>query len=142
MAALQPHVGCRNHRITSAALFGDSSHRRFHRPGCVVIVQDADCCDVTFDWKLTANKPLLRYLSFLLRPAFEANHRWAMEQGRRSLELELARGRATSFEELIAVPSPPQANELIRFDVLAGAVLSAGIIAVFWPALAYSNPDD
>ena len=32
--------------------------------------------DVTFDWKLTAEKPLLRYLSFLLRPLFAWNHRW------------------------------------------------------------------
>ena len=34
------------------------------------IVPDGDSVDVTFDWKLSAEKPLLRYLSFLLKPAF------------------------------------------------------------------------
>ena len=30
-------------------------------------------------------KPLLRYLSFLLKPFFRANHSWAMAKGRESL---------------------------------------------------------
>jgi hypothetical protein len=48
---------------------------------------------VTFDWKIRADKPLLRYLSFLLKPIFSANHRWAMAQGEKSLRAELARRR-------------------------------------------------
>ena len=52
--------------------------------------------DVTYDWRLRAEKPLLRSLSFLLKPLFEANHRWAMAQGEESLRLELARRRATT----------------------------------------------
>ena len=50
----------------------------------------------TYDWRLRAEKPLLRNLSFLLKPLFEANHRWAMAQGEESLKLELLRRRATS----------------------------------------------
>jgi len=49
--------------------------------------------DVAFDWKLRADKPLLRHLSFLLKPAFSANHRWAMEQGERNLRRELGLSR-------------------------------------------------
>src|SRR5262245_31698407 len=30
--------------------------------------------DITFDWKLSAQKPLLRSLSFLLKPIFSKNH--------------------------------------------------------------------
>ena len=36
-------------------------------------------------------KPLLRYLSFLLKPMFSANHRWAMARGEESLVAELGR---------------------------------------------------
>ena len=53
--------------------------------------QDGDCVDITFDWKIRADKPLLRYLSFLFKPVFSANHRWAMAQGEKSLRAELAR---------------------------------------------------
>jgi hypothetical protein len=49
--------------------------------------------DVTFDWRIRAEKPLLRYLSFLFKPIFEANHRWAMAQGEICLKHELARRR-------------------------------------------------
>jgi hypothetical protein len=55
------------------------------------LVPDQEMTSVTFDWKITARKPLLQRLSWLLRPAFEANHRWAMDQGRQSLERELRR---------------------------------------------------
>jgi len=47
--------------------------------------------NVEFDWKLTADKPLIRYLSFLFKPIFSANHRWAMAQGEKGLAAELAR---------------------------------------------------
>ena len=47
--------------------------------------------DVRFDWRIVANKPLLRYLSFVFRPAFAANHRWAMRQGETSLRREIER---------------------------------------------------
>jgi hypothetical protein len=49
--------------------------------------------DITFDWRIRAEKPLLRRLGWLLKPLFEANHRWAMAQGEVSLQRELARGR-------------------------------------------------
>jgi hypothetical protein len=63
---------------------------------------------VEYQWTIEANKPLLRYLSFLLRPIFAANHGWAMARGEESLRLELARRRARSGEERAQVPPPPQ----------------------------------
>jgi hypothetical protein len=98
------------------------------------VVQDGENADVTFDWHVTAEKPILRYLSFVLGTAFEANHRWAMEQGRKSLELELARYRAGTVGEMNLVPPPPRAADLIRRDVFAGVMLSATIIAGLWKA--------
>jgi len=93
------------------------------------IVPDGEHVDVTFDWKLEAEKPLLRYLTFLLRPAFEANHRWAMEQGRRSLELELARYRSNTVEEINTVPPPPRAIDSMRREVIAGSVIALAVAA-------------
>jgi len=46
-----------------------------------------------FEWRVNAEKPLLRRLSWLLRPMFAANHRWAMRQGYGSLRRELERRR-------------------------------------------------
>ncbi len=55
--------------------------------------QDGGDVNMIFDWRLSAEKPLLRYLSFLLKPIFSANHRWAMACGRESLEREIGRHR-------------------------------------------------
>jgi hypothetical protein len=58
--------------------------------------QDGAYAYMTFDWKIRADKPLLRYFSFLLKPIFSANHRWAMAQGEKSLRSELARRRLSA----------------------------------------------
>jgi len=47
--------------------------------------------DIVYDWRIRAEKPLLRYLSFLMKPIFSANHRWAMARGEESLRAELGR---------------------------------------------------
>ena len=62
---------------------------------------------VTFDWRIRAEKPVLRSLSFLFKPVFSANHAWAMARGQESLRLELARRRAPTNEERSRVPAPP-----------------------------------
>ncbi len=69
--------------------------------------QNGDRVDITYDWRIEAEKPLLRRLSFLLKPIFGANHQWAMRRGAESLELELARRRAGSDQERLAIPQPP-----------------------------------
>jgi hypothetical protein len=63
----------------------------FEGAGVWTFEQRGTGVDVTFDWGIVANKPLLRLLSPLLKPAFAANHRWAMREGERSLVQELAR---------------------------------------------------
>ena len=64
--------------------------------------QEGPVCHVTYDWQIAAGKPLLRRLSWLLRPLFSANHEWAMRQGFRSLALELQRRQGNT-----QVPPPP-----------------------------------
>lgn len=62
---------------------------------------------VRFHWSIRARKRLLRYFSFLLRPIFKANHRWAMDRGFTSLLLEVWRRRATTEEARAWLPPPP-----------------------------------
>ena len=72
--------------------------------------QDGPEVVITYDWRVSASKPLLRWLTWLLRPVFAANHRWAMARGEESLRLELRRRRATSEAERRRIPPPPPAT--------------------------------
>jgi hypothetical protein len=75
--------------------------------GVWTLEQQGEWVHVTYDWKIRAEKPLLRTFSFLLKPIFSANHRWAMRMGEESLKLELMRRRAATPEERARVPLPP-----------------------------------
>ena len=74
--------------------FALEAWRDFRGRGEWRLRQDGPVVDVTYDWRVRAEKPLLRRLTWLLRPAFAANHRWAMRQGEASLRRELARRAA------------------------------------------------
>jgi hypothetical protein len=63
----------------------------FEGTGVWTFTQNGSFVKITYDWKIRADKPLLRYLSFLLKPVFSANHRWAMARGEESLVAELGR---------------------------------------------------
>lgn len=49
---------------------------------------------VAFDWRLRADKPLLRWLSPIFKPIFEWNHGWAMARGYESLCREAERRKS------------------------------------------------
>jgi Polyketide cyclase / dehydrase and lipid transport len=51
--------------------------------------QDGEAVNVRFDWRIRADKPLLRWFSFLFKPLFRLNHAWAMARGEESLKREL-----------------------------------------------------
>ena len=57
---------------------------------------------LTYYWNIKTNKPLLNYFSWLLKPAFESNHEWAMRKGLESLLLEIRRRKGE-----MNVPLPP-----------------------------------
>ena len=76
--------------------------------------QDGEFVDVTYDWTIKANKPIIEKLSFLLKPIFRSNHNWTMRRGEESLKLELLRRRAQSEEESASIPPPPQPSFVVR----------------------------
>ncbi|OGO54866.1 MAG: hypothetical protein A2V85_00480 [Chloroflexi bacterium RBG_16_72_14] len=64
--------------------------------------------DVEYDWRIRAEKGILRSMSRVMRPVFGANHRWAMARGEESIRLELARRRAAGDAAILAaIPEPP-----------------------------------
>lgn len=73
--------------------------------------QDGPEVVITYDWRVHATKPLLRRLGWLLKPAFAANHRWAMAMGEESLRLELRRRRGATD---VAPPPPTTFSRLAR----------------------------
>lgn len=79
--------------------FGLEARGDFVGRGEWQFVQDEKYVNICYDWRVSAAKPLLRYLSFLLKPVFAANHRWAMKKGEESLRIEIERRKA--FQKLV-----------------------------------------
>lgn len=75
---------------------------------------DGKFVNVTYDWTIRANKPIIDKLSFLLKPIFRSNHNWTMNRGEESLKLELLRRRAKTAAERDAIPPPPRASLVVR----------------------------
>jgi hypothetical protein len=103
--------------------------------GTWTITPDGPWVDALFDWDVRAEKRLLRWFSFLLRPAFAANHHWAMARGRESLELELARRLAPTPEARAKVAPPPGPTTVSSLTLLlglagTGVVLGAAVFAM------------
>jgi hypothetical protein len=85
---------------------------------------------ITYDWKIRADKPLLRYLSFMMKPFFAANHRWAMRKGLESLRLELARRHAPSPEARALIPPPPGRTTTSSLPLTVGTLGTIGLVII------------
>lgn len=102
--------------------------------GIWTLQQNGRYVDVRYDWKIEAEKPLLKYFSPIMKPIFSANHRWAMAKGEESLRLELARRHAHTAQERAEIPAPPPATFsspqplLLTTLGLLGAVIGARLI--------------
>ena len=88
--------------------------------GIWIFEQDGSDVDITYDWTIAANKPIIRSLSFLLKPIFRANHNWTMKRGEESLKLELLRRRATTTEDAARIPPPPGPAFPLNLFVMKG----------------------
>jgi hypothetical protein len=86
----------------SMEAFGDLEGK-----GVWTFEQNGPHVNVTYDWTIQANKPIIRGLSFILRPIFRSNHNLTMKRGQESLKLELLRRRAVNKGESLDIPAPP-----------------------------------
>jgi hypothetical protein len=62
--------------------------------GVWTLEPDGDAVRVTYDWRVRTEKPLLKWLSPLLKPIFKANHDKVMAAGEDGLRAELLRRRS------------------------------------------------
>lgn len=117
-------------RTIALEAFGDLEGR-----GVWTIEAEGTGSAVTYEWTVRAEKPLLRTLSFALKPAFSANHEWAMARGLESLKLELLRRRAETADERAKIAAPPPATPRTPLPFLIGAVGVVSTVAgaaVLW----------
>jgi hypothetical protein len=54
--------------------------------GVWTLTESAGKTHVRWDWIVFADRPLLRYLTPILRPLFRFNHNWAVGRARENLE--------------------------------------------------------
>ena len=76
--------------------------------------QDGPFVNVTYDWIIKANKPVIEKLSFLLKPIFRSNHNWTMKRGEESLRLELLRRRWKAKGDASEIPPSPGPSLVVR----------------------------
>ncbi len=67
---------------------------------------DGRFTNITYDWRLRADKPLIRALSLMLKPLFRWNHNWAMARGLQGLQQELTRIRTANHPSASASRTP------------------------------------
>jgi hypothetical protein len=72
--------------------------------GMWIFLPSSQGTTIIYNWSVNANKPFLKYMSFILKPIFAANHNWAMKQGLKSLELEIRRRKGE--ENVPQAPKP------------------------------------
>ena len=93
----------RNDGAAGLALHADGD---FVGEGVWTFSQNGPYVEAVYDWRIAAEKPLLKRLTWLLRPIFSANHRWAMRKGEESMRLELIRRRLPPGQAH-QIPAPP-----------------------------------
>lgn len=83
--------------------------------GTWTFIPDGGDVKAFYDWRIRAQKPLLRRLTWLMRPAFSANHRWAMRKGEESMRIELRRRRLPAADaDRVGPPPGPTFARWIR----------------------------
>jgi hypothetical protein len=109
------------------AAWGDFDGR-----GIWTFKQDGPWVNIIYDWKIKAEKWLLRSFSFIMKPIFSANHHWAMAKGEESLKLELARLHAASGDEFVRIPAPPQPTFSSPVPLLLEATTVFAIVGILF----------
>jgi hypothetical protein len=67
-----------------------------------------------------------------MRPVFEANHRWAMEQGELSLHEELIRYRARTPQDLLDAAEPRGPVAVPVRSIAIGALAISAVACLAW----------
>jgi len=74
---------------------------------------------------VSAEKPIVKLLSPILKPLFKSSHDWIMKKGEKSLRLELMRRRAVSDAVRDTIEPPPGPMSIPVVPLAGGAALVA-----------------
>ena len=96
----------------TAAGFSIAASGDFVGTGRWTFVQEGPEVSVTYDWRIRAQKPLLRRLTWLMRPAFAANHRWAMARGEEVSSSSCCAGEVPAASPILLRPRFAEADAL------------------------------
>jgi hypothetical protein len=84
---------------------------------------------VALEQRVSADKPILRVLSPVLKPLFAANHRWTTPRGEAGLRAYLAERGLLNADASAELPSRRRGWVPVP---LVGALLGAGALTVYW----------
>jgi hypothetical protein len=56
---------------------------------------------ITFDWRVVANKAVIRWFSFLLKPLFRANHHYCVKEAEKGIRNDLIRNGRLSPQTVV-----------------------------------------
>ena len=96
----------------------------FEGRGIWTLMPDGDHTNITYDWRIRVEKPGVKQMSFMLKPLFESNHRWAMKKGEQSMRLELLRRRAVSDAVRDTIEPPPGPTSIPVLPIAGGLALA------------------
>ena len=91
--------------------------------GIWTLMPDGDFTNVTYDWRVSVEKPFVKVMSPVLKPLFKSSHDWIMSKGEKSILLELQRRRAVSDAVRDTVAPPPGPNSIPLVPIAGGVVL-------------------
>src|SRR4051812_7746902 len=103
------------------------AHGDLNGRGIWTLVQHGDSTDITYDWRVSADKPIVKLLSPVLKPLFKSSHDWIMKKGEQSLLLELQRRRAVSDATRNMVEPPPGPSSVPLLPIAGGGVVLLGL---------------
>jgi hypothetical protein len=93
--------------------------------GIWTLMPDGDWTNITYDWRVSADKPIVKLLSPVLKPLFKSSHDWIMDKGEKSLRLEIMRRRAVSEAVRDTIEPPPGPMSIPVVPLAGGAALVA-----------------
>jgi hypothetical protein len=92
----------------------------FNGRGIWTFEQQGTEVHTTYDWLVRVTKPIVRFVSFLLKPLFASNHYWVIRRGEKRIRALMRRAAETGLEgeflasDLIA-PLGRQRRPSLRF---------------------------
>jgi len=75
--------------ISRPNLIRFDAHGDLQGKGSWFFLETENGTEITFDWRVAANKKVIRWFSFLLKPLFRANHHYCVVKAEQGIKADL-----------------------------------------------------